>query len=181
MGTWWQGLLGDLMVVALSLQCQPRGGWDRAWPGVVIFGGCCHPSHPTQGCAGLLMARPPRPGCHSISVPSGSQPGRGGAWASRWSGTTGHGGGPLPPWVPQPALLSPRPGKRCPQAVPTQGAGCLWRRRVPTPWRTTLSPTRGHDVPTPGTSQALASNVHEERGGRQGRPVLGEQMDVAIP
>lgn len=77
-----------------------------------------------------------------------------------------------------------QPCCRCPQAVPAQGAGCLWRRRVPTPWRNMLSPARGHDVPptgTTGTSQALASNVHEERGGGQGRPVLGEQVDVTIP
>lgn len=41
---------------------------------------------------------------------------------------------------------------------------------------------RGHeDVLPVGTSQALASNMHEERGGGQGRAVLGEQVDVAVP
>lgn len=152
----------------------------------MTFGGCCHLSHPPGAALGFRW-----PG-HPILVvtvslsPQGHSQG-GEEWgteASRWSGTVGHGRGPLSFGVPQPALLSLWPGERCPQAVPAQGSGCLWHRRVPTQWRATLSPTWGHNIlptGTAGTSQALASNVHEERGGGQGCPILGEQMDVTVP
>lgn len=134
------GSLGDFMVTALSL--QPRGRWYRVWPVAVTFGGCCHPSHPAGVVLGFWW-----PGHPILVVPASLSPqghrqrGEQGTEANRWGGTLGHGGGPSPHDVPN-TLLSPQLGERCPQAAP---ALCLWCRRAPTPWRTTLSPTWGHD------------------------------------
>lgn len=116
----------------------------------------------------------------------------------RWGGTVGHRQGPLIPQGPQPALLSPWPagtlsptrasGVPSPSLRPMQGVGHPRRGRVPSPTQGRVDPMcgtgQGRGVPpaaATGTSQALTFNVHKERGGGQGRPVLGEQVDVAIP
>lgn len=133
---------------------------------------------PLWGCAELSLAQ----STHLVVTASLSPQGGEEQGTSRVDGTGEQGGEPPPLWV-LPALLSPQTGEQCPRTVPTQGAH---------PGRNLLSPTRRHDVPPMGTwghkdvppvdaSQALASNVHEERGGGQGRPVLGEQVDVAVP
>ena len=129
--------------------CSPKWGQDRAWPGVVTFGGCCHPPHPLPGLC--WPTRPVAVVTASLS-PGGHSQGREerGTRAGRQGGPWGHGGGPLPPWVPRPALLSPRPGKRCPQAVPARGVcstgGCPPHAgpRRPPPWDTTSLPRGPH-------------------------------------
>lgn len=55
------------------------------------------------------------------------------------------------------------------------------RRGTPTPRAARAGDAASPLTAATGTSQALAFNMHEERGGGQGRPVLGEQVDVAIP
>lgn len=155
-------------------------------------GGCCHSSCP-QSRAGLVVAWPPCPGCHSVPVPV--------------TGRAGCADG-VAPWDPDrvpeshrdpnppcwhPAQLAPCPPHE--RAVSPAHLHALCRERgihsvggCPAPRRGTPTPraARAGDAASPltaatGTSQALAFNVHEERGGGQGRPVLGEQVDVAIP
>ena len=50
-----QGLQGDGTVLA-----PQERGWDQAWPGLVRFGGCCHPCHPCGAvlgcCWGVVTA-----------------------------------------------------------------------------------------------------------------------------
>lgn len=66
-----------------------------------------------------------------------------------------------------------------PHRVSTHGEAVCppHRDTMSLPW----APWGHKDVPPEDASQALASNMHEERGWGQGRPVLGEQVDVAVP
>lgn len=151
-GAWWQRPLGGCTVTGSPrgprgdgtvLAAQEGAEMERGWGGDIW---------------GLLapVSWPPRPGGHSISVPSGPQPGRGGAGhvGQQW----GVEGSPIP--------LGPPTSAR-------QGGG------VP---RLSLAQKGAHPGGRdPGTSQALASDVHKEGGGGQGRPVLGEQVDVPVP
>lgn len=122
---------------------------------------------------------PVTPSCLSqhLSPQGGEEQG-----TSTLGGTEEQGGEPPPLWV-LPAWLSPQTGEQCPQTVPTQvptQGGACWpphRDTMSVPWA-----PRGHkDVPPLDASQALASNTHEERGRGQGCPILGEQVDVAVP
>lgn len=116
----------------------------------------------------------------------------------RWGGTVGPRQGPRIPQGPQPALLAPCPaGTLTPHEravsparlrAPCRERGIHSAGGCPAPRRGTSTPRaeQAGDAVSPltaatGTSQALAFNVHEERGGGQGRAVLGEQVDVAIP
>lgn len=137
------------------------------------------PMSPLWGCAGLSLAQSTHPGCHSTSVPS--RRGGVGHQQTGWHWVRGRGAPTAPLGAPSPAVTTE--GERCPGAVPTQGAH-PWRSLLSPTWRCNIPPwaPRGPPgCPSCGPSQALGSNVHEERGGGQGRPVPGEQVDVAVP
>lgn len=123
------------------------------------------PMSPLWGCAGLLLGA-----CHSISVPSR----RGGAdWVAL--------GNRDPFGSSQLCCHHKEVGSvlgLSPHGSPHGGAVCPPAQRHDVP---PMAPWGHKDVPPEDASQALASNMHEERGGGQGRPVLGEQVDVAVP